>query len=115
MRLAGTFDPQPDEVVHPSFPNRNYMEVLGGAGSWVATPADVVKIVDSLDNTKPGFHPLPDDLAAADAQAGGRDRLPVDAGAVVRAGDDRATPTSRGGTPARSRTPTPWSSTVPTG
>ena len=63
MRLAGTFDPNPDEVVHPSFPNRNYMEVLDGAGSWVATPTDVVKIVDSLDNTNPGFHPLPDDLA----------------------------------------------------
>ena len=62
MRLAGTFDPQPDEVIHPSFPNRNYMEVLGGAGSWVATPSDVVKIVDSLDTTKPGFHPLPDEL-----------------------------------------------------
>jgi D-alanyl-D-alanine carboxypeptidase len=63
MRLAGTFDPRPDEVIHPSFPNRNYMEVLSGAGSWVGTPADVVKIVDSLDNRKPGFHPLPDDLA----------------------------------------------------
>ena len=78
----------PDEVVHPSFPNRNYMEVLGGAGSWVATPADVVKIVDSLDNTKPGFHPLAGRPRPADAQAGGRHRLPVDAGAVVRAGDD---------------------------
>jgi D-alanyl-D-alanine carboxypeptidase len=64
MRVAGTFDPRPDEVVHPSFPNRNYMEVLGGAGSWTATPSDVVKIIDSLDNTKPGFHPLPDDLVA---------------------------------------------------
>ena len=63
MRLGGTFDPNPDEVVHPSSPNRNYMEVLDGAGSWVATPTDVVKIVDSLDNTNPGFHPLPDDLA----------------------------------------------------
>ena len=88
MRLAGTFDPQPDEVVHPSFPNRNYMEVLGGAGSWVATPADVVKIVDSLDNTNPGFHPLAGRPRPADAQAAGRHRLPVDAGAVVRAGDD---------------------------
>src|SRR5688572_13157801 len=64
MRIAGTFDPQPDEVVHPSFPNRNYMETLGGAGAWTATPSDVVKIVDSLDNTKPGFHPLANDLAA---------------------------------------------------
>lgn len=64
MRMAGTFDPRPDEVVHPSFPTRNYMEALGGAGAWTATPSDIVKIVDSLDNTKPGFHPLPDDLTA---------------------------------------------------
>jgi D-alanyl-D-alanine carboxypeptidase len=64
MRLAGTFDPHPDEVVHPSFPQRNYMEVLSGAGSWVASPADVVRIVDALDSDKPGFHPLPDELAA---------------------------------------------------
>lgn len=58
MRLAGTFDATESEVVHPSIPGRNYMEVLGAAGSWVATPADVVTIVDSLDETKPGFHPL---------------------------------------------------------
>ncbi|WP_162942537.1 serine hydrolase domain-containing protein [Desertimonas flava] len=62
MRLAGTFDPRPDEVVHPSFPGRVYMEALGPAGAWVATAADIVTIVDSLDNTKPGFHPLPDEL-----------------------------------------------------
>jgi D-alanyl-D-alanine carboxypeptidase len=58
MRLAGTFDTTESEVVHPSIPGRNYMEVLGAAGSWVATPADIVKIVDSLDVTTPGFHPL---------------------------------------------------------
>ena len=64
MRLAGTFDPDPAEVVHPSFPGRNYMEVLGGAAAWMATPADIVTIVDSLDNTKPGWHPLPAELSA---------------------------------------------------
>ena len=34
------------------------MEVLGAAGSWVATAADIVTILDSLDRTKPGWHPL---------------------------------------------------------
>jgi D-alanyl-D-alanine carboxypeptidase len=58
MRLAGTIDPFPNEVQHPSVPTRNYMEVLGAAGGWVATPADVVKIVDALDPAKPGWHPL---------------------------------------------------------
>jgi len=58
MRLAGTFDVTDTDVVHPSIPGRNYMEVLGAAGAWLATPADIVKIVDSLDVTKPGFHPL---------------------------------------------------------
>ena len=61
MRLAGTFDPDPGEVRHPSVPTRNYMETLGGAGAWMATPSDMVRILDSLDNTKPGFHPLSDD------------------------------------------------------
>ena len=42
MRLAGTFDDDPAQVVHPSAPLRNYMEVLGAAGSWVATPSDIV-------------------------------------------------------------------------
>ena len=43
MRLAGTFDVGPDEVLHNSEPGRNYMETLGGAGSWVATPTDIVR------------------------------------------------------------------------
>ena len=54
MRLADTFDPDPAQVVHPSAPFRNYMEVLGAAGSWVATPADVVTILASLDVANPG-------------------------------------------------------------
>ena len=58
MRLATTYDADPAQVVHPSAPFRNYMEVLGGAGSWVATPADVVTILASLDLANPGFHPL---------------------------------------------------------
>jgi D-alanyl-D-alanine carboxypeptidase len=58
MRMAGTFDPFPNEVQHPSVPTRNYMEALGAAGAWVATPADVVRILDALDPAKPGWHPL---------------------------------------------------------
>ena len=62
MRLATTYDQDPAQVVHPSAPFRNYMEVLGAAGSWVATPSDVVTILASLDVTNPGFHPLSDGL-----------------------------------------------------
>ena len=58
MRLAGTVDPNPREVQHPSVPTRNYMEVLAGAGAWTATPADLVRILDALDPAKPGWHPV---------------------------------------------------------
>jgi len=58
MRLAGTFDVGPDDVEHFSTPRRNYMETLGAAGSWVATPTDIVRLVDSLDPAKAGWHPL---------------------------------------------------------
>ncbi len=69
MRLAGTFDPDPLEVIHPSVPGRNYMEVLGAAGSWVATPADIVTILDALDTTKPGLAPAVEGDGRADAAA----------------------------------------------
>lgn len=58
MRLAPTYDPGPGEVEHRSVPGRNYMEVLGAAGAWVATPADLVRIIDSLDHDTPGWKPL---------------------------------------------------------
>jgi D-alanyl-D-alanine carboxypeptidase len=58
MRLAPTYDPGPDEVDHLTVIGRNYMEVLGGAGAWVATPADLVTIIDALDPAKPGWKPL---------------------------------------------------------
>ncbi|HSL73537.1 MAG TPA: serine hydrolase domain-containing protein [Ilumatobacteraceae bacterium] len=58
MRLAPTYDPGPGEVEHRSVPGRNYMEVLGAAGAWVATPTDLVTIVDSLDHDTPGWKPL---------------------------------------------------------
>ena len=64
MRLVATVDPNPDEVVHVSGAQRTYMQSLGGAGAWVATPADMVRILDSLDPTTPGWHPLSPELSA---------------------------------------------------
>jgi D-alanyl-D-alanine carboxypeptidase len=58
MRMVGTFDDDPGEVEHPSIPGRVYMEALGAAGAWVATAADVVRIVDALEPSRPGWHPL---------------------------------------------------------
>jgi D-alanyl-D-alanine carboxypeptidase len=58
MRLAGTFDVRDGDVEHASTPGRNYMEVLGGAGSWIASPTDVATIMDSLDLSTPGWKPL---------------------------------------------------------
>lgn len=65
MRLAPTRDPGPGEVEHRSVPDRNYMEVLGAAGAWVATPSDLVRIVGSLDTDGPRWHPLAPDTVAA--------------------------------------------------
>jgi D-alanyl-D-alanine carboxypeptidase len=65
MRLAPTDDPDPGEVVHRSVPGRNYMEVLGAAGAWVASPSDLVTILDSLDPDTPGWKPLEPDTVAA--------------------------------------------------
>ncbi len=63
MRITGNDDFRPGEVDHPGGIDRNFMEVLGGAGAWVATAADLVRIVDSLDTNRPGWHPIPDELA----------------------------------------------------
>ncbi len=64
MRMVKTFDFHPDEVEHPSIPGRVYMEALGAAGAWVATAADVVKILDALEPSRPGWHPLSVDTLA---------------------------------------------------
>ncbi len=64
MRLAPTFDPGPGEVEHRTVQGRNYMEVLSAAGAWVATPSDLVKIVDSLDADTPGWRPLDPETVA---------------------------------------------------
>ena len=61
LRLANTFDPGPQEVLHATTAGRNYMETLGAAGSWIATPSDLVTILDSLDHSTPGFKPLEPD------------------------------------------------------
>ncbi|MDX2382082.1 MAG: serine hydrolase domain-containing protein [Acidimicrobiia bacterium] len=53
-RLAATFDPGPDEILHPTTLGRNYMETLGGAGGWIATPADLVAVLDALDPSTTG-------------------------------------------------------------
>ncbi len=58
MRLAATYDPGPGEVEHRTVPGRNYMDVLGAAGAWVASPSNLVTIVDSLDADTPGWKPL---------------------------------------------------------
>jgi D-alanyl-D-alanine carboxypeptidase len=63
MRLVNTIDPAPDEVVHDSGGNRTYMEALAGAGSWVAAPSHLVRILDSLDPFAPGWHPLSAEMA----------------------------------------------------
>lgn len=64
MRLAGTFDVGDDDVEHRSAPDRNYMEVLGASGSWVASPTEVATIIDSLDRSTAGWKPLaPDSIA----------------------------------------------------
>jgi D-alanyl-D-alanine carboxypeptidase len=72
LRLANTYDPGPGEVLHPSTPDRNYMETLGGAGSWIASPTDLVTILNSLDYSTPGFKPLePDTVALMETPVGG--------------------------------------------
>lgn len=64
MRVTGNSDVRPGEVVHPGDPGRNFMEVLGGAGSWIASAADLLAVVDSLDTVRPGWHPLSAAMAA---------------------------------------------------
>jgi D-alanyl-D-alanine carboxypeptidase len=58
MRMAGTYDVRPGDVAHQTTPGRTFMEALGGAGAWLGTPTDLVRIVDGLDRTRPGWHPL---------------------------------------------------------
>ena len=54
MRMADTFDVGVGDVEHRSEDGRNYMEVLGAAGAWIAAPTDLVAILDSIDPATPG-------------------------------------------------------------
>ena len=64
MRMTGTYDLGPDEVSHHPAAGRNYMEALGGAGAWNATPSDLVAIINSIDPATPGWKALsPETLA----------------------------------------------------
>jgi D-alanyl-D-alanine carboxypeptidase len=46
--LAPTFDTEAGDAVHATSPGRNYMEALGPAGGWVATPTDIAKLAAAL-------------------------------------------------------------------
>jgi CubicO group peptidase (beta-lactamase class C family) len=58
MRLASTYELGPDEVSHHPLPGRTYMESLGAAGAWNATPAALVAIINSVDPATPGWKAL---------------------------------------------------------
>ncbi|MEP7201916.1 MAG: serine hydrolase domain-containing protein [Ilumatobacteraceae bacterium] len=55
--LAPTFDTKSGDALHASAPGRNYMETLGPAGGWVATPLDVAKLAASLREDSPLLDP----------------------------------------------------------
>lgn len=63
MRLTSTYELGPDEVSHYPTPNRNFMEVLGAAGSWNATPTDLVAIMNSIDHATPGWKAISEEAA----------------------------------------------------
>lgn len=59
MYTNGTYTRQPLDVAHATPPPGEpgggwFMESLAGAGSWMGTPIDVVRVVDGLDPTMPG-------------------------------------------------------------
>ena len=56
FRLVGTYEFGPSDALHAVSGNRTYMEQLGPAGAWVATAADVAKLLDSLDPQSPSGH-----------------------------------------------------------
>jgi D-alanyl-D-alanine carboxypeptidase len=70
--LAPTFDTQRGDALHASSPGRNYMEALGPAGGWVATPLDLAKLASALRSESEGAHLL--DKATVDMM---RVRVPV--------------------------------------
>lgn len=71
MAIGPTYGTGPTDVWHWTRANANYMEVLWAAGAWLATTTDLVKIIDSLDPAKPGYHPLAASTAGALCQGSG--------------------------------------------
>jgi D-alanyl-D-alanine carboxypeptidase len=71
MAIGSTYGTAPNDVWHWTRANADYMEVLWSAGAWLATPTDLVRILDSLDPSRPGFHPLSPAMAAATCQSSG--------------------------------------------
>ena len=55
MRMTSTYELGPDEVDHFPSSDRNFMETLGAAGSWNATPTQLVTILNSIDHSTPGW------------------------------------------------------------
>ncbi len=58
MRMAGTHEVKKGDAHHLSGESRNYLEVLAAAGAWVGTAEDLVRILDSLDSARSGWHPV---------------------------------------------------------
>jgi len=71
MAIGSTYGTAPNDVWHWTRANADYMEVLWSAGAWLATPTDLVRILDSLDPSRPGFHPLSPAMAASTCQSSG--------------------------------------------
>ncbi len=65
MRMTSTYELGPDEVDHFPTPDRNFMETLGAAGSWNATPRDLVTILNSIDHSTPGWKAITAESAHA--------------------------------------------------
>ena len=65
MRMSSTYDLGPDEVSHHPSPGRNFMETLGAAGAWNATPADLVTILNSIDPDTPGWKAVSPETAVS--------------------------------------------------
>jgi CubicO group peptidase (beta-lactamase class C family) len=84
----------PGEVSHVRTARGSYVEALEGAGGWVGTAVDLVRVVDGLDPTKPGTHLLGPDLAAllTAPTPGQVDGFPWGLGVAIYGGDrDRGT------------------------
>lgn len=75
--LAPTFDTQAGDALHASATGRNYMEVLGPAGGWVATPLDVAKLASALREASTGASGTAPDATLLDLASVAAMRVPV--------------------------------------